>query len=830
MAYTLNDRPTAREIRDVLRYNAEPNEYQEIFDKLGLGDASALIVAHKERLEKAQEATTLRAIYQRANAESAVANEKFQTMTREISNAYKPPLLELPAVRWVDEEFFSHFVNMPEGYRTSLLKLNDPNTPLTGVDHQNIRAARSFFRYDDVAMEYMLDNPVRHVHGTSGALRHFANNEYTLYPDDAQKLCEVAVAYWQGQPLPGIITVRDYDYELVGYDNYIAVGCQNISRLDILRVAAAMGWAGYEKQTAPQQATEQSVGQRPDGITIDFWLDEKLLEYINPDARERVAALFTKLNAGGSVTTEERQLIEGIHVHTPLQYNRSPGEQEHIWSRLINLAYKRGSRWAGMAYSMNETTAQAVAEMVVKALQTGSGRERIGVSHPDASEAIFTTSSDHGVGVIMGCQFIAVEEVLRVAALEGWGGFVKQVGPAVVYKQPEAAPERPKLELPLQLGDKVLCRDGKERTVDHFGGGNDVLYLDDGSCVFTENGQVTRSTSTRSRDYDYEAVETVSRKSDPQFPLQVGDTVKLRNGGVSEVSKIDSSNVAWYNDPSNSYVQAACWANSGFSGNTNGSNPMGTDVVRILSRPSEEKSGIPFPLEVGDEVRTRDGRTGRCTKVGYDAIYFETTDGVEHCVFIKTGRGNAQQEREWDVVEITSRVGYAAPEAAKPDYPLQEGDIVRLSRSNTARYRVGGDVDGNGRVGLYMVHAGGRVATTVGTRVNPANGVSRSSGDWNVAEILERSKPTYPLQDGDTVKLENGSTGVIRMSQTRNGYSRKEGVTLVGVGYKQEGTGLYCYVDPADGQTDGTGTPGYDVVEIVARGQQVEQKQAEPAF
>ena len=206
------------------------------------------------RKQRNEEQLVLARVYTQASREASQLNAQFQD---EVLKALADYHTELTP-GWIDEYFLSRLPNLTDACRTALLKLNQ----LQELTREDRNALESVYNYSpdrngngidghvdqQVALAVTnLINP-RYVNGRLSGFRGF---NYRLNLEESKRVAEAACARWRGESderrIRDIYGDGDYNTGTIEED-YVSIGCQILTRREVTRVAALMGWGGFRKQ------------------------------------------------------------------------------------------------------------------------------------------------------------------------------------------------------------------------------------------------------------------------------------------------------------------------------------------------------------------------------------------------------------------------------------------------------------------------------------------------------------------------------------------------------------------------------------------------------
>ena len=206
------------------------------------------------RKQRNEEQLVLARVYTQASREASQLNAQFREEVLKALADYRTELTP----GWIDEYFLSRLPELPDGSRAALLKLNQ----LQELTREDRSALEVVYNYSpdrngpginghvDQQVALMVTNLIqpRYVNGRVSGFRGFT---YRLSLEESKRVAEAACAYWRGESEERLIRdiYGDGEYNTGTIeDDYVSIGCQILTRREVSRVAALMGWGGFRKQ------------------------------------------------------------------------------------------------------------------------------------------------------------------------------------------------------------------------------------------------------------------------------------------------------------------------------------------------------------------------------------------------------------------------------------------------------------------------------------------------------------------------------------------------------------------------------------------------------
>lgn len=613
MSNELPEKPSRDTLINMLRTTTVTrSQLQDMRNKYGLtAEWAAFNAAQREAKDRTENFAALGRLYNEANSLMTKATAALTELAQTIAATR---VLEEVKPGWIDEEFLALF---PEEYRRSIAKLNLAPRPnlLDANDRGRMQRAAGQMKEGSYSEQFM--RAANLLYPLYSGERHngYHGTEYSLTMAQSETVANEACNAWRSGETGHRFYVRDYT--AVVHEDYVEIGCQNLSKAEVTRVAALMGWGGFEKQEGPEIYPSHlplKDGQRytlRDGrvatvkvsngfgnVTVDekevgvVYADtgtsnkigaEAPFDVVGPEPKQEVSTPLFPLKEGQRVLTRAgRELTVGT-VDISVSTGR-PRAALLDGVRVIVRVYADD----GMRYSSKEENPLDVVALVEPKLEfpLKAGlrvRQRdgsIAYTVPGYSSDVVGLSREPG-GTAIAYRFTS----------DGRGNHApgNDTPQDIVALAPEETETETtgELILPVQVGQRVRLRNGEERTVVLAEDGGLVSYRrDDGTVqnrmVYTRNGSgygdvESPLTAPESRRNEMDIVATITHP----FPIETGDTVRYRNGQTHTVSRVDSGGVAWMDD------EHAVWVRNGLSG-ADTAPPNDRDVTFILTRRVEQ--------------------------------------------------------------------------------------------------------------------------------------------------------------------------------------------------------------------------------------------------
>lgn len=568
------------------------------------------VPAHNAAVAAAKNAMDERnVLYRLYNESAAKITATSQELLKLAEAAADTRVMEELKPGWITQEFIDKFNN--DELKAILPKLNLPpeRSLFSPRELDVLYAAPNYLRdgytQEDYSRAQNLLVPAYNGDRHNG----FRGREYSLGIEASQRLGNLACRAWRSGDIGSYFEVREYTAHV--REDFVEIGCQTISKAEITRVAALMGWADFEKQTGPEirpkhlplEVGKTYVARNGDKVTVKTVPSATtVLSVLDGEGRE-LGMVFTATGRSSGEGGPDREFdIVGVHEDVTREDLFPLKEGSKVRLRDGSVAYV-GPGWS------NETVG-VYAEPVEKRGEGTLLRDVWRVN--GCGHKIMSPDRELPTDVV-GWPLFPLEDGMHVVTRNGTEAWVfpgnrperarlrRSNSPSAGliaavnrsdgrrYDETENAFDVVKLfeednspvKLPLEHGQRVRLRDGREGTVfiTSPDTGTAGIAFDDGtrtntSEVYTSSGRPFSD----GRESENDVVETLSHP----FPLQKDDVVRLRDGAevtIREVSVGGRATAQFYDGKGdNIYV----WAENGCGGAQTNQYPY--DVMTILKR------------------------------------------------------------------------------------------------------------------------------------------------------------------------------------------------------------------------------------------------------
>lgn len=590
-----------------------------IRDKYGLTvDVPELVAAATTHKQVLEERNVLYRLYTESSTKVSTAEAELRALAEKVASTR---VVEELKPGWIDQDFLDKFTD--ERVKRAVAKLNQTPTPeLFQYNDRDLLLSAGRYLKDEAYDESVYVRVHNLLYPTYNGARHngFHGQEYSLGLDNSQRLGDEACRAWRAGDIGYTFGVRDYT--AIVRENHVEIGCQTISKDEITRVAALMGWGGFTKQEGPElypsflpiEVGKSYVSRDGQTVTVKVVPNVRDIVTVVDEKGTELGMVFTNTGRsngeGGtdrdfditaayeeSTPTELFPLQDGVEVvlrdgrkavtapsHSDNEIVRLVVDDKEICSkwRENGRTWKKGTDWGN-----RESNDDVVAFAPPPLFPLVNGMH---VRLRDGREGwVFDSANGPTLARIRKANDELADRITTVSRATGkryTGERESNQDVVAFFDAPvveEAKAEEPKLILPLEVGQRVRLRNGEERTICAIGEGTRPTasyQRDDGT---RQNSMVYASSGSgwiepEGREHDNDVVETISHP----FPLQVGDRVRYRNGNEAQVSSIDPGHrgVAWLDGKNH-----AVWVDNGKAGAETVNSP--NDVVFILKRELE---------------------------------------------------------------------------------------------------------------------------------------------------------------------------------------------------------------------------------------------------